>query len=87
MFADRTASDGVTVACDRCHVTTDWLAELFDHDRDSRFPLRGGHERVACRTCHPPLDAADERLLRFKPVPVECRACHVNDPVDPGGKP
>lgn len=61
-------------ACDRCHVSVDWLAEKFDHDRDSRFPLHGGHEGVACTKCHPPLE--NGRSLRFKPLDVACAACH-----------
>jgi hypothetical protein len=69
-----------TAACDRCHVTLDWFAEKFDHDRDSRFPLRGGHERVACTTCHAPLSADEGRSLRFKPLPIDCRSCHTNEP-------
>jgi len=66
--------------CGRCHVTVDWLAEKFDHDRDSRFSLRGGHERVACAVCHLPLPENEGRSLRFKPLPVDCRACHTNTP-------
>ncbi len=62
------------------HDIRDWLAEKFDHDRDSRFSLRGGHERVACAVCHLPLPEAEGRSLRFKPLPVDCRACHTNNP-------
>ena len=71
-------------ACDACHVTVDWLAEKFDHDRDSRFALEGGHERVACQACHRPLEEGNERLLHFKPLPTACRDCHTNVPA-PGG--
>jgi hypothetical protein len=71
--AGQFAVDGA-VACERCHVTKDWLAEKFDHDRDSRFPLRGGHEAVACVACHPPLEGGPS--LRFKPLDVTCAACH-----------
>ncbi len=73
VHAGQFAADGTT-ACDRCHVTLDWLAEKFDHDRDSRFPLRGGHEAVACRACHPPLEGG--RSLRFKPLDTACASCH-----------
>jgi len=80
------AAEGAGTACDRCHVTTDWFAENFDHDRDSRFPLRGGHETVACRACHLPRDGAGARLLHYKPLPVDCRACHANVPDPAGGR-
>lgn len=84
-FSDRMTADGLAVACDGCHVTVDWLAEKFDHDRDSRFALVGGHERVACTACHRPLEAGNERLLHFKPLPTACRDCHTNVPA-PGGE-
>ncbi len=60
--------------CDRCHVPADWLAERFDHDRDSRFALRGGHEKVACTGCHEPREPG--HALTFKPLPTTCAACH-----------
>lgn len=78
------ATDGAPPACDRCHVTRDWFAERFDHERDSRFPLRGGHERVACEACHQPLEGPAARSLRFKPVATACEACHVPGTVDQG---
>ena len=83
-FADRRTDDGLAVACETCHVTVDWLAEKFDHDRDSRFALVGGHERVACTACHRPLEPGNDRLLHFKPLPIACKDCHTAVP-DPGG--
>lgn len=83
-FSDRMTSDGLAVACDSCHVTVDWLAEKFDHDRDSSFALKGGHERVACQACHLPVEAGNDRLLHFKPLPTACKDCHTNVPA-PGG--
>jgi hypothetical protein len=85
-FAARVTADGAHVDCAACHVTTDWFAERFDHDRDSRFPLRGGHERTACTACHRPVDAAEPGLLHFKPLPVECRDCHTGAVPAPGAK-
>jgi predicted CXXCH cytochrome family protein len=79
-FAARKTPDGSAVDCAGCHVTVDWFAEKFDHETDSRFPLRGGHENVACRTCHIPRLQDDQRLVHFKPLPVDCRGCHGNAP-------
>jgi hypothetical protein len=73
IHAGQFAVDGTT-ACDRCHVTVDWLAETFVHDRDSRFPLRGEHEAVKCQACHLPLEGG--RSLRFKPLDTACATCH-----------
>jgi len=70
----RTAAETDGVDCARCHVTRDWLAEKFDHDRDSRFTLKGAHAQVVCRACHkvPP----GEKLVVFRPLASECAACH-----------
>lgn len=85
-FADRPVAGARAPDCARCHVATDWLAEKFDHEKDSRFPLRGGHEKVACAKCHLPIAADNPRLLHYKPLPVECRACHANPPADRKGQ-
>lgn len=85
-FADKPVPGTQAPDCARCHVATDWLAEKFDHEKDSRFPLRGGHERTACGKCHLPVAAAQPRLLHYKPLPVDCRACHVNVPAAQKGQ-
>ena len=72
------------VHCDHCHVPADWFAERFDHDRDSRFPLRGGHEGVACERCHDPLEGPGARSLTFKPLETACTACHRANPTPAG---
>lgn len=79
-FADKRTADGTAIDCAVCHVTVDWFAEKFDHETASRFPLRGGHEKVACVTCHIPRPQDDGKMVRFKPLPVDCRSCHGNDP-------
>ena len=84
-FSDLMTADRQAVACDRCHVSVDWLAEKFDHNRDSRFTLKGGHERVACVACHRPLESGNDRLLHFKPLPVACKDCHANVSGPEGG--
>ena len=85
----RTTPDGQAIDCAHCHVTVDWFAEKFDHETDSRFPLRGGHENVACASCHIPRPDLDpqgtQRLVHFKPLPVDCRNCHGNAPVSDKG--
>jgi hypothetical protein len=75
-FAERKTADGKYVDCEYCHVTADWFAEKFDHEKDSIFPLRGGHEQVACNRCHQPVAPDNPRLLVFKPQPTSCKECH-----------
>ncbi|RKZ11322.1 hypothetical protein DRQ50_13835 [bacterium] len=81
-FANRKTADGQAIDCAACHVTLDWFAEKFNHETDSRFPLSGGHEKVACQTCHIPRPEDNQRLVHFKPLPIDCRSCHGNAPTE-----
>jgi hypothetical protein len=58
--------------CASCHVTASWRRIDFDHDRLTRFPLRGAHRSITCTSCHtvPPRQA--------KP-PTTCIGCHAKD--------
>jgi hypothetical protein len=60
--------------CETCHSQEGFTHVVFDHDR-TRFPLEGGHERVACRSCH-----ADPKgpkgSVRFQGIPTACASCH-----------
>jgi hypothetical protein len=63
--------------CASCHNSRGWKQTSFDHDRMTRFPLVGAHERVACEGCHkqPPREV--------KP-PVTCNGCHATDDIHKG---
>jgi len=58
--------------CQACHDATGWRAIHFDHDRETRYPLRGRHRQAACTACH----VGD--LHRDRPG-TECVACHRKD--------
>ncbi len=76
-FREAPAKEGQPVVkCDRCHTTTDWYAEKFDHDTQSRFKLEGAHERARCDACHPTQVGSAGKFVRYKPLKSECRACH-----------
>ncbi|MCP4290241.1 MAG: hypothetical protein GY780_00225 [bacterium] len=79
-------ADKTTIDCQRCHVTVDWFAELFDHETDSRFPLRGGHLQVACTACHQAFNKDQPTLLRYKPLSIDCVSCHKTTPEQKGIK-
>lgn len=64
------------VKCEKCHTTTDWMAELFDHDTHSRFKLDGAHEKARCDACHKPQMASGKSFVRYKPLGIDCRSCH-----------
>jgi hypothetical protein len=38
--------------CETCHAPTKWAAVSFDYNKVTRFPLRGGHAKLACDRCH-----------------------------------
>lgn len=58
--------------CADCHTPAGWKDAGFDHDRDTRFPLRGAHRSAECRACHR-ADPHTEKL------PSDCYGCHRSD--------
>ena len=63
--------------CATCHSPLSWKAVTFDHDRGTRFPLRGAHRRVPCAACH------IRPVASFKP-PMTCVGCHQSKDVHRG---
>ena len=62
--------------CTNCHGTNQWKPSLFDHDKTA-FPLKGGHENVACTSCHTlKRQIAGNEVLIYKPTPTACASCH-----------
>ncbi|MBI3782241.1 MAG: cytochrome C [Deltaproteobacteria bacterium] len=64
-------------ACETCHAVADWRRPTFQHDRDTRYPLRGQHAEVRCTDCHRG-DLHAERLA------TSCNSCHRDDDVHRG---
>ena len=54
--APRNPHGPIAFACENCHTTTSWAplrAQLeFDHNRETKFALRGMHNNVKCTLCH-----------------------------------
>ncbi len=71
---DEFAIDGVT-DCKRCHVTSSWLPENFNHNT-TNFPLDGKHKNVECRTCHTSSIVNGETVVLYKLNKFECIDCH-----------
>jgi hypothetical protein len=62
--------------CASCHGNNKWRPSLFDHDKTA-FPLKGGHENVACSACHTLKKPVNGNLVLFyKPTPKACEDCH-----------
>ena len=38
--------------CQTCHNAKAWDDVLFDHDRDTKYALRGKHRQAKCDSCH-----------------------------------
>ena len=57
-------------ACGNCHNERNWKETRFDHGK-TRFPLRGRHDAIECKSCH--------KTTVFKDTPVACIACHRKD--------
>ncbi len=62
--------------CNTCHDEVSFLIAAFDHD-STNFPLTGGHETVACVSCHKSETSAEgNTFARFKPLGTQCEDCH-----------
>lgn len=56
--------------CENCHIENGWSQIKFDHDKDTKFKLEGGHQRVSCGQCHKSDDLYKEKLKN------DCVTCH-----------
>ncbi|UCD68595.1 MAG: cytochrome C [Betaproteobacteria bacterium] len=63
--------------CKNCHSEVRWKKLVFDHDRQTNFPLRHSHQSARCDACHGP-------QLQNKTPPTNCRGCHTKDDVHRG---
>jgi len=60
--------------CERCHTERAWTILLFEHDRDTTYPLKGYHRKTKCADCH-------TGLLYTDKTPTTCHACHTKDDI------
>ena len=71
--------------CDACHTEKSWKEALrFDHDRDTRFPLRDKHRDARCEGCHQ--DARHKGGRFQEKLSRDCYACHERDDREKGHK-
>lgn len=75
--ADDVHKGSLGEACDKCHNDRGWKSSNFDHDRDTKFALRGKHKSTKCDTCHRP--GSKQKLE------TACVACHDKDDVHQDG--
>lgn len=58
--------------CDGCHTAASWSKAVFDHDRKTKFSLRGRHKDLGCEDCH-------KQPVYQEKVKTACFACHRED--------
>ena len=58
--------------CETCHTDVKWTEIVFDHDRDTKYPLRGKHAATKCESCHTGNVYTDK-------LKSDCIACHKKD--------
>jgi hypothetical protein len=66
--------------CDSCHVESEWKKTRFDHYRETKFRLKGSHEKVSCHACH----ALKDKGKFKKEKPRKCNDCHRLDDIHQG---
>jgi len=63
--------------CGDCHTSQSWKSSRFQHDRKTRFPLRGLHGEVRCDACH-------KGTLGKERISMNCYSCHRADDAHEG---
>jgi hypothetical protein len=58
--------------CESCHIEKSWTETSFDHDRQTKYPLRGKHRLAKCEGCH-------TAPLQSQKLATTCIACHLKD--------
>jgi hypothetical protein len=67
---------GGSTNCTVCHTAESWTSLLFDHAKQSAFPLTGAHMKVDCRSCHKEERVEGKIVVRYKPLSTRCESCH-----------
>jgi len=76
--------------CEACHIEKTFKDVVFDHDRDTAYPLSGKHRQAECKACHrdpPGLVETDTQCyachegddIHFGTYGRQCERCHVPD--------
>lgn len=72
-FVGRIAKDG----CESCHNASTWSGVKINHD-ETRFPLKGKHQKVSCEQCHKAVEVDTYTGIRYAPLPQKCQDCHAD---------
>ncbi len=67
------------INCQKCHNEADWKTTTFNHNRDTKYLLKGKHTQTKCESCHKPPPAPQ----KLQPDST-CYSCHQADDVHKG---
>ncbi len=70
--------------CDSCHNEKSWKTTSFDHDKDTKFPLRFKHKDAKCEACHK--GGVTGKNAKREKLPTNCYGCHKKDDDEKGHK-
>ncbi len=71
-------SGNMGAKCDDCHSPVKWKESKFNHDKETKFKLKGVHKKTKCAACHSKPAKEEKKAGRLK---KECIACHKLDDV------
>jgi len=60
--------------CHQCHQTEKWSVIVFDHDKQTKFRLRGNHRNTNCDSCH-------NKNPYLYQTGKKCISCHRQDDI------
>jgi hypothetical protein len=69
--------------CETCHNEKDWKEFRFDHDKDTKYALKGKHRDTKCDSCH---TVEKGPLYQQHKFDARCIACHKKDDQEKGHK-
>ena len=69
--------------CESCHNDKSWKSSNFDHDKDTKYPLKGKHRDAKCETCH---KGGVTGSAARKKLESTCVGCHRKDDQEKGHK-
>ena len=69
--------------CETCHSEEKWKSNAFNHDNDTKFPLRDKHKAAKCDVCHKGGLTGKDAELTTKLERV-CVVCHKKDDQEKG---
>lgn len=72
--------------CEKCHNAKGWKETRFDHDLDTKFPLKEKHAKTKCQSCHKDEGMRSNSDRGRSPTPSKCVACHEKDDKEKGHK-